>query len=47
MTGILRASAAGDRRFAPGDIRNCLTALANEEKLLTELFQYRFQSGKG
>lgn len=31
----------------PGDIRNCLTALANEEKLLTELFQYRFQSGEG
>lgn len=31
----------------PGDIRNCLTALADEEKLLTELFQYRFQSGTG
>jgi uncharacterized cofD-like protein len=31
----------------PGDIRNCLTALANEEKLLTELFQYRFQAGEG
>ncbi|NET38621.1 MAG: YvcK family protein, partial [Cyanothece sp. SIO1E1] len=31
----------------PGDIRNCLAALADEEKLLTELFQYRFQSGGG
>ena len=31
----------------PGDIRNCLTALAREEKLLTELFRYRFQSGDG
>ncbi|WP_218080762.1 gluconeogenesis factor YvcK family protein [Anthocerotibacter panamensis] len=26
----------------PGDLRNCLAALADEEKLLTELFQYRF-----
>lgn len=31
----------------PGDIRNCLAALAGEEKLLTELFQYRFQAGNG
>lgn len=31
----------------PGDIRNCLAALADEEKLLTELFQYRFQAGDG
>ncbi|BDA39353.1 gluconeogenesis factor YvcK family protein [Candidatus Atelocyanobacterium thalassae] len=31
----------------PGDIRNCMTALADEEKLLTELFQYRFQAGDG
>jgi uncharacterized cofD-like protein len=31
----------------PGDIRNCLAALADEEKLLTELFQYRFQVGEG
>ncbi|MEO0853620.1 MAG: gluconeogenesis factor YvcK family protein, partial [Cyanobacteria bacterium J06648_11] len=31
----------------PGDIRNCLTALASEEKLLTELFQYRFETGEG
>ncbi len=31
----------------PGDIRNCIAALADEEKLLTELFQYRFQAGDG
>ena len=31
----------------PGDIRNCLTALAKEEQLLTQLFRYRFASGKG
>lgn len=31
----------------PGDIRNCLAALADEEKLLTELFQYRFHAGDG
>ena len=26
----------------PGDIRNCLAALSNEEPILTRLFQYRF-----
>jgi uncharacterized cofD-like protein len=26
----------------PGDIRNCLAALSNDEALLTRLFQYRF-----
>ncbi|HEY9870504.1 MAG TPA: gluconeogenesis factor YvcK family protein [Candidatus Obscuribacterales bacterium] len=31
----------------PGDIRNCITALADEDKLVTELFQYRFEQGKG
>ena len=31
----------------PGDIRNCLAALSNEEPLLTRLFQYRFSSGTG
>jgi uncharacterized cofD-like protein len=31
----------------PGDIRNCLAALADEEKLMTELFQYRFEAGEG
>jgi uncharacterized cofD-like protein len=31
----------------PGDIRNCIIALADEEKLVTELFRYRFESGEG
>jgi uncharacterized cofD-like protein len=31
----------------PGDIRNCIAALADEEELLTELFQYRFEAGAG
>ena len=31
----------------PGDVRNCLAALATEEPLLTRLFQYRFQAGTG
>ncbi len=31
----------------PGDIRNCIAALAKEESLLTELFQYRFACGDG
>ena len=29
----------------PGDIRNCLAALSNDEALLTQLFQYRFARG--
>jgi uncharacterized cofD-like protein len=31
----------------PGDIRNCLAALADDEDLLTRLFQYRFANGDG
>jgi uncharacterized cofD-like protein len=31
----------------PGDIRNCLAALAEDQALLTELFQYRFAAGDG
>lgn len=29
----------------PGDIRNCLVALADQEDLMTELFKYRFTEG--
>ena len=29
----------------PGDIRNCLVALADAEKAMTDLFQYRFRDG--
>lgn len=31
----------------PGDIRNCLVALADAEPLMTELFQHRFGDGEG
>ena len=31
----------------PGDIRNCLVALADDEALVTDLFQYRFSEGGG
>ena len=31
----------------PGDIRNCLAALSNDEALLTQLFQYRFKDDSG
>jgi len=31
----------------PGDIRNCIAALGDDEDLITELFQYRFKSGEG
>ncbi len=29
----------------PGDVRNCLAALSDDEDLLTQLFQYRFMEG--
>jgi uncharacterized cofD-like protein len=31
----------------PGDFRNCLAALADDEALITQLFQYRFGQGEG
>jgi uncharacterized cofD-like protein len=31
--------------LAPGDVRNCLVALADDESLLKELFRYRFAQG--
>ncbi len=31
----------------PGDIRNCMTALSQDEHLLAQLFRYRFSSGRG
>ena len=31
----------------PGDIRNCMVALSEDEALLSQLFQYRFSSGRG
>ena len=31
----------------PGDFRNCLVAMSDDESLLADLFQYRFDSGNG
>ena len=31
----------------PGDVRNCLVALADDEALVTDLFRYRFTEGEG
>lgn len=31
----------------PGDVRKCLAALSNDEQLLTKLFEYRFEKGRG
>jgi uncharacterized cofD-like protein len=31
----------------PGDIRNCMVALSEDSTLLSRLFQYRFQTGRG
>lgn len=31
----------------PGDIRNCMVALSEDEGMLSKLFQYRFPSGNG
>ncbi len=31
----------------PGDFRNCIAALADDEALITQLFQYRFGQGHG
>lgn len=43
-SGRLRASLG---ILPPGDIRNCLAALSNDETLLTQLFSYRFSGEPG
>ncbi|MEJ5173034.1 MAG: YvcK family protein [Hydrogenothermaceae bacterium] len=43
-TGILRKQM---NIPAPGDIRNCITALAEDEDILTKVMQYRFEEGEG
>ncbi len=35
------------RVLPPGDFRNCIAALADDEALTTQLFQYRFSEGTG
>ena len=41
-SGVLREDLG---MLPPGDIRNCLVALANTEPLMEELMQYRFKDG--
>jgi uncharacterized cofD-like protein len=41
-SGILRSEM---QMLPPGDIRNVLSALADEEPILTKVLQYRFQNG--
>ena len=41
-SGLLQKQMGGI--LPPGDIRNCLVALADAEPLMQELFQYRFQT---
>src|SRR6266853_4546979 len=36
-----------NRILPPGDIRNCMVALSQDEALLGHLFQYRFNAGHG
>jgi uncharacterized cofD-like protein len=36
-----------NRILPPGDIRNCMVALSQDETLLSRLFQYRFSAGRG
>jgi uncharacterized cofD-like protein len=43
-SGILRRELD---MLPPGDIRNCMVALSEDEALLSKLFQYRFTSGRG
>lgn len=43
-TGILRREM---NIPAPGDVRNCITALAQDEDILTKIMQYRFEEGEG
>lgn len=35
------------RMLPPGDIRNCLVALSEDDSLLSRLFRYRFRAGQG
>lgn len=42
-SGVLREDFG---MLPPGDIRNCILALANKEPVLQELFQYRFREGR-
>jgi uncharacterized cofD-like protein len=38
---------ADKKMLPPGDIRNCLVALADSDKLMADLFQHRFEGASG
>lgn len=42
-SGVLREDLG---MLPPGDVRNCILALANKEPILQDLFQYRFTEGR-
>lgn len=42
-SGVLREDLG---MLPPGDVRNCILALANKEPILQDLFQYRFDEGR-
>lgn len=42
-SGVLREDLG---MLPPGDVRNCILALANQEPILQDLFQYRFTEGR-
>ncbi|HAS73181.1 MAG TPA: hypothetical protein DCS67_03455 [Clostridiales bacterium UBA8960] len=42
-SGVLREDLG---MLPPGDVRNCILALANKEPILQDLFQYRFVEGR-
>lgn len=42
-SGVLREDLG---MLPPGDVRNCILALANKEPILQDLFQYRFSEGR-
>ena len=43
-SGILRKELGV---LPPGDFRNCVAALSDSENIIKELFDYRFDQGKG
>src|ERR1700688_2492855 len=56
LCGVVRVSDNGGSRgrlrsefnmLPPGDVRNCIVALSEDEALLSRLFQHRFQKGSG
>ena len=42
-SGVLRREMG---MLPPGDVRNCILALANEEDIMEQLMQYRFRTGR-